>query len=143
MGFAHAIGKPHTLNEVYNVVAKRTFTWDQVTQNIAAALGAPVPKIVHIPTDLLVSIDPGRYGGLNEIFRYHGVYSNAKIHRDIPEFHEVTSFADAVRETIRWMEAGGKIKKAESDPFEGRLIEMYEAFCEKARGELTPKAKAT
>jgi nucleoside-diphosphate-sugar epimerase len=141
LGFAHAIGKQHTLNEVYNVVADKTFTWDQVTQNIAAALGAPAPKIVHIPTDLLVSIDPARYGGLNEIFRYHGVYSNAKIHRDIPEFHEIKPFADAVRETVQWMESQNKIKTAESDPFETNLIKMYEAFCNTAREMLAPKPK--
>ena len=134
-----AAGKPQTLNETYNVVSEHTWTWDEVTQKTAAALGFPPPKIVHIPSDLLVSIDPARYGGMNDIFRYHGVYSNAKLHRDLPEYREITPFDAAVRETVAWMGKNNRLKKAEEDPFESKLIEMYEAFCKTAREALAPK----
>ena len=69
------------------------------------------------------------------------MYSNAKVHRDIPEFREVTPFADAVRTTIQWMESQAPLKRAEDDPFESRLIEMYEAFAKQARTTLATKAQ--
>ena len=72
------------------------FTWDQYTQRTAAAIGAPAPRIIHLPTDLLMTIDAGRYhGALGEIFRYHGVYSSSKLRRDVPEYRPATSYEDA------------------------------------------------
>jgi nucleoside-diphosphate-sugar epimerase len=138
LAFALAIGNAHTLNETYNVVSKHTWTWDEVTQRVAAAIGAPPPKIVHIPSDLLVSIDPARYGGLNDIFRYHGVYSNEKLHRDLPAYREITTFEQAVRETVQWLDSQGRLKLAESDPFESKLIERYQAFAQSAKNSLAP-----
>ncbi|NNM87794.1 MAG: NAD-dependent epimerase/dehydratase family protein [Phycisphaerae bacterium] len=107
VGFAKAIGRPKTVGEVYNIVGRDVFTWDQYTQRIAAALNAPPPRLVHVATDTLLELQPQRYGGLAEIFRYHGVYSNDKIDRDIPEYRHGTSFADAVRQTVAWMDAQG------------------------------------
>jgi nucleoside-diphosphate-sugar epimerase len=138
-GFAYAIGKPHTYHEVYNIASDHVITWDELTRNTAAALGAPEPKIVHIPTDLLLALDPVRFGSLQSIFQYHGVYSNAKIHRDIPEYRETTDFAENVRNTVKWMEAHGKLRTAESDPYESQLIEMYQAFGRNAQKQLATK----
>ena len=107
VGFAKAIGRSKTMGEVYNIVGPEVFTWDQYTQRIAAALNAPPPRLVHVATDTLLELQPQRYGGLAEIFRYHGVYSNDKINRDIPEYRSATSFADAVRQTVAWMDAQG------------------------------------
>jgi nucleoside-diphosphate-sugar epimerase len=138
LGFAHAIGKPHTLHEVYNIVSNTVVTWDQLTQKIAAALGGPPPKIVHIPSDLLLAIDPVRYAIMNEIFRYHAVYSNAKIQRDIPEYQERTPFEESVRASVAWLDSKGKVRPASADDFESKLIQLFEDFTEKARRSLAP-----
>ncbi|MCL2647648.1 MAG: NAD-dependent epimerase/dehydratase family protein [Phycisphaerales bacterium] len=137
-GFAYAVGRPQTFGEAYNVVADQIRTWDEVTCTIAAALGAPAPKIVHIPTDLLLAIDAKRYGGLREIFQYHGVYSNAKIRRDIPEFQNRTPIAETIRKAVAWMDAHGYIKSAETDSHEDKLIDMFRAFSESAVKMLAP-----
>jgi nucleoside-diphosphate-sugar epimerase len=139
-GFAYAVGRPHTFGESYNVVADDVLTWDQVTALSAAALNAPPPKIVHIPTDLLLAIDPVRFGGVADIFRYHGVYSNAKIHRDIPEFQNKTPLKENLRNTIAWMDAHGRTKPAESDPLEQKLIDLYQSFTQSTIKALAPKA---
>ena len=93
------------MGEIYNIVGGDVFTWDQYTQRIAAALNAPPPRLVHVATETLLELQPQRYGGLAEIFRYHGVYSNDKINRDIPEYRHATPFAEAVRQTVAWMDA--------------------------------------
>ncbi len=105
VGFAKAIGRSKTMGEIYNIVGGDVFTWDQYTQRIAAALNAPPPRLVHVATETLLEMQPQRYGGLAEIFRYHGVYSNDKINRDIPEYRHATPFAEAVRQTVAWMDA--------------------------------------
>jgi nucleoside-diphosphate-sugar epimerase len=138
-GFAWAIGRPHTYHEVYNIASDRVITWDELTEDVAMALGAPRPRIVHIPTDVLLAIDPVRYGTLRDIFQYHGVYSNAKIHRDIPEYRETTDFGENLRASVQWLEKRGKLRTAESDRFESELIELYEGFAQSARERLGGK----
>jgi len=139
LAFAYAVGRSQTFGEAYNVVADNVQTWDEVTRTIAAAMGAPEPKIVHIPTDLLMAIDAERYRGLHEIFQYHGVYSNAKIRRDIPEFQNRTPIAETIRKVVAWMDAHGRIKPVEADSHEARLIEMLDAFSKSAAKELGAK----
>lgn len=125
-GFAHAAGRAACFGQTYNIVGDETVTWDDYTRRTAAALGAPAPRLVHIPTDLLVALDANRYAALDEIFRYHGVYSNTKLRRDVPEFVRATPYAEAVRRTVAWMDAHGKIAPAESDDFEDRVLAAWE-----------------
>jgi len=131
--FAYAVGKTATFGEAYNVVADEVRTWDEVTCLVAEAVGGPVPEIVHVPTDLLLGIDAERYGDLAEIFRYHGVYSNEKVRRDVPEFENRTPIVEAIRGAVEWLGRHGRIKGVEADEQEGKLIEMYRAFGEGAK----------
>ena len=138
-GFAHAAGRTKCLGESYNIVADEVVTWDQYTRRTAAAIGAPAPRLVHIPTDLLLAIDPKRFVALEEIFRFHGVYSNAKLKRDVPEFRLSTPYEDGVRRTVAWMDRHNKITPAESDPMENQLVEAWDRFSSDAIKRFSPK----
>lgn len=127
-GFAYAAGNPRCFGEAYNAVADEIVTWDQYVQRTAAAIGAPAPRLVHLPTDFLLAIDPQRYVGLAEIFRFHGVYSNAKLKRDIPEFRLTTPFEEGVRRTVAWIDAHQKNPAPEADALEDRLVAAWDRF---------------
>ena len=101
-------------------------TWDDYTRRTAAAIGAPAPRIVHVPTDFLLAVDRPRFSALEEIFRYHGVYSNEKLQRDVPEYRPAMSYEEGVRRTVAWMDQHGKVAPAESDPQEDRLVAAWE-----------------
>lgn len=137
VGFAHAAGRPACFGQIYNIVGDEVVTWDDYTRRTAAALGAPSPKIVHIPSDVLVALDPARFAVLDEIFRYHGVYSNAKLRRDVPEFVNATPYAEAVRRTVAWLDAHGKIAAATSDDFEDRVLAWWNASLTAAKSQLS------
>lgn len=128
LGFAFAAGRAHCFGEAYNVVADEVVTWDDYTRRTAAALGAPAPRLVHLPTDFLLALDRPRFTALEEIFRFHGVYSNAKLKRDVPEFRLATPYEEGVRRTVAWMDAHHQVVSADTDPFEDRLVEMWEKF---------------
>lgn len=128
VGFAYAAGRAKCFGEAYNIVGDEVFTWDQYTRRTAAAIGAPDPRIVHLPTDFLLSLDRKRYTALEEIFRYHGVYSNEKIRRDIPEYVSAMPFEEGVRRTVAYMDQHQKVKSADTDPFEDRLVAAWEKF---------------
>ena len=124
-GFAHAAGKAACFGQAYNATADEIMTWDDYTRRTAAAIGAPEPKIVHIPTDLLLTLQPDRLQPLAEIFRYHGVYSSEKLKRDVPEFRQKTPYEEGVRRTVEWLDAHDKITPAADDDFVDRIIAQW------------------
>ena len=141
VGFAYAAGKAKCFGQAYNVVADEVVTWDQYTCRTAAAIGAPAPRLVHIPTDLLLALDPKRFVALEEIFRFHGVYSNAKLKRDVPEYRSATPYEEGVRQTVAWMDRHNKIAPADSDPMENQLVEAWDRFSAEMVKRFTPKEK--
>lgn len=136
VGFACAILRQNCYGQTYNIVSDEVFTWDQYTRRTALAIGAPDPEIVHIPTDTLLAIKPEYFGGLAEIFRYHGIYSNAKIHRDIPEYRSATSFENGVRNTVAWLDAHHKIGDSDQDQVPDVIVSAWRKVAETARQSL-------
>ncbi len=128
VGFAHAAGRDKCVGRAYNIVGGEVVTWDEYTRRTAAAIGAPEPRIVHLPTDFLLSVDPVRYAPLAEILRFHAVYSNARINGDIPEYVPAMPYAEGVRRTVAWMDRRGTIADAGSDPADDRTIGAWERF---------------
>lgn len=140
--FAYAAGRPLCFGQAYNAVADEVMTWDQYTQRTAAAIGAPAPRIVHIPTDLLLAIDRSRYGALAEIFRFHGVYSNAKLKRDVLEFRLTTPYEEGVRRTVAWLDRHRPVPASPEDAWEDRLIVAWERFTTESVNAFAPRATA-
>lgn len=140
VGFAHAAGKPICFGQAYNITGDEIVTWDEYTQRTAAAIGAPAPRLVHIPTDLLLAVDRKRYSALEEIFRFHGVYSSAKLIRDVPEYRLAMPYAEGVRRTVAWMDQHKKIAPADSDPQEDRLVAEWDRLSGDLVKKLSPRA---
>lgn len=140
VGFAGVAGRSECFGEAYNVTGDEVVTWDDYTRRTAAAIGAPEPRIVHLPTDLLLALDRKRYVALEEIFRFHGVYSSDKLKRVVPAYRSATPYAEAVRRTVAWMDQHGKITSADTDPFEDRLVALWEKFSADAAKQLAPRA---
>jgi len=138
-GFAFAVGRSRCFGEAYNIVGEETVTWDDYTRRTAAAIGAPPPRLVHIPTDFLLALDRPRFAALEEIFRFHGVYANTKLTRDVPEYRATTPYEEGVRRTVAWMDAHGKVLSADTDPWEDRLVAQWERFAAEAAQALAPR----
>ncbi|MEO6873302.1 MAG: NAD-dependent epimerase/dehydratase family protein [Opitutaceae bacterium] len=140
VGFAYAAGKSVCFGQAYNVTGDEVVTWDDYTRRTAAAIAAPVPRIVHLPTDFLLALDRPRYAALEEIFRFHGVYSNAKLKRDVPEYRPAMPYEEGVRRTVEWMDQHNTIFSADTDPFEDRLVAAWDQFARDTVKALSPQA---
>jgi nucleoside-diphosphate-sugar epimerase len=140
VGFAYAAGQPACFGQAYNITGDDIVTWDEYVQRTAAALGAPAPRLVHIPTDLLLALDRKRYNALEEIFRFHGVYSSDKLKRDVPEYRSAMPYAEGVRRTVAHMDAHKKIAGFETDPQEDRLVVEWDRLGAELVKKLAPKA---
>ena len=53
LAFANTAGNRHSFGKSYHVTGAEWLTWNQYHQQVAAAMGAPEPQLVHIPTDTL------------------------------------------------------------------------------------------
>ncbi len=130
---ALAAGNRRTWGEIYNLTGPDIITWDQHTQKIAAAIGAPVPRIYHISTDMLLKMAPGRYPILAESHRFHCVYSGDKLRRDFPQFRHAVPFDEGVRRTVAWMDANPALLPPSRHSDHDRWISRFDAVTDGIR----------
>jgi|UniRef100_A0A7C4KH77 nucleoside-diphosphate-sugar epimerase len=123
--FVAAAGQPRTFGRSYHVTGEEWMTWDIYTQRIAEAVGAPEPKIVHIPTDVLMKIDPQRYAVVGENFQFNNLFDNTAARTDL-EFRYTIPWKEGVRRMVAWLEANQRLENSDLDPYEDRLIEWWQ-----------------
>ena len=119
--FVNAVGNEAAYGEAYNVTGDENLTWNQYYRRIAAAIDAPDPELVHIPTDVLRKVAPDRTGMLRDHFRFPSVFDNSKAKCDLG-YEYTVPLETGVRRTVESLD----IDDWESEPFDGRLIEAWQ-----------------
>jgi nucleoside-diphosphate-sugar epimerase len=122
--FAGAGANPAAFGRAYNVSGEEVMTWDEYTARAAEGLGAPPPRIVHIPTDVLARILPRRSRIIVENFRFHNVFDTASARRDLG-FRYTVPFAEGVRRTAAWLDARGEIAGSDGSPWQDRIVDAW------------------
>jgi len=105
VALAGLLGRPEAIGQAFHVTSDEALTWNQIYNEIAAALGADAPKIVPIPTDFICQIAPRFVGALKGDKAHPAVFDNTKIKRVVPGFNCRTSFRQGVRESVEWLRA--------------------------------------
>ena len=105
VGLAGLTGNASAIGEAFHITSDEALTWNQICAEIGAALGAPAPRIVGIPTDFICQAAPQMIGPLKGDKSHPGVFDNSKIKRFVPEFRCRKSFHDGVRESVAWLRA--------------------------------------
>lgn len=124
--FMAAAGQPRTFGRSYHVTGEEWMTWDSYTRRIAEAVGAPNPMIVHIPTDLLMKIDPKRYAVVGENFQFNNIFDNTAAKTDL-DFRYTIPWKEGVRRMLTWLKANDRLENSDLDSYEDRLIESWQA----------------
>lgn len=133
-GFVGAAGNPKAIGRSYNVTGEEWMTWNRYHQAVSEALNAPVPTLVHIPSDLLAKVAPKRFGISIEIFQWPSVFDNSAAMADLG-FRYTIPWVEGVRRTVAWLDANGKIEDSDQDPYEDRLISAWEHLGNRLAGE--------
>jgi nucleoside-diphosphate-sugar epimerase len=110
--------------EAYHVTSEETITWNQYHERVAAALDAPDPDLVHVPTDVLRVVAPDRTEMLRDHFQYSTVFDNAKARRDLG-FEYTVDFETGVERTVEWLDANDAVEPVPDDAFEDRLAAAW------------------
>jgi len=122
--FVAAIGNLEAVGEAYHVTATDPMTWNQYHQRAAAALDAPEPDLVHVPTDALREAVPDRVSPLVDHFRFSTVFDTGKAERDLG-FRQTVSWEAGVRRTVARLEADDAIEDWDADPTYDRVVSAW------------------
>jgi len=123
--FAQAVGNPRTLSKAYHVTGAEWMTWDRYHQGMAEAMGAPEPRLVHIPTDLLAKVAPKEAEWCVVNFSFNNIFDNAAAVADLG-FQYTISWVEGVRRAVAWLDERGRIENSDKYPFYDWLIAAWE-----------------
>lgn len=133
--FVGAIGNPVTFGKVYHVTGEEWLTWNAYYAGVAQALNVAAPRIVHIPTDLLMQIAPDRMAVVEQNFQGNNIFDNTAARTDLG-FRYTIPWVEGVRRTVAWLDANGTIFNSDDDPFDDQLIAAWERLSRSLTAEL-------
>ena len=120
-----ACGNVKAFRKAYHTTGEEWMTWNQFHQKVAQALGAPEPKLVHIPAEILNRLAPERSAITYYNFQYSNVYDNSAAKQDLG-FAYTVPFIEGVRRTVALLDQNNRIENSDTDPFDDRLIAAWE-----------------
>ncbi len=97
--FVKLLGNPAALGEDFHITNDRAFTWDEITDAIAAGLGVEA-KIVHVPSDTLVRYHPAWQGPLIGDKSWSALFDNSKVKRVAGDFTCAADLPTILEESI-------------------------------------------
>jgi len=84
--FARLLGEPRALGEAFHVTGDRAWSWNEIFEAIAAALGVERPEWVHVPSDTLVRYNSAWEGPLLGDKTPSVRFDNAKVKSVVGDF---------------------------------------------------------
>ncbi len=126
-GFISALDTPTALGRAYNVTGEEWMTWDHYHRTVAAAVGAPEPTLVHIPTDLLEAVAPEQARLAVLDLQYTNIFDTTAARRDLG-FRYTIPWAEGARRVVAWLDAHGRIADSDMDPFDDRIIATWKSL---------------
>ncbi len=102
-GFVGLIGNARAVGNDFHITSDEVLTWNQVYQIVADALGVNV-EFIHIPTEYIGKYDQFTYDNLMGDKAASVIFDNSKIKHFVPGYEATISFADGIRETLKWFD---------------------------------------
>jgi nucleoside-diphosphate-sugar epimerase len=102
-------------------------TWDYYHRTVAAAIGAPEPTLIHIPTDLLSRVAPEQARLAVLDLQYTNIFDTTAARRDLG-FRYTIPWVEGARRVVAWLDAHDRVADSDADPFDDRIIAAWEAL---------------
>ncbi len=126
--FVNAVGNEKTFGKAYHLTGEEWQTWDQYHLRLAEAIGAPKPKLIHIPADILVRISPEQAMITYLNFQYSNIFDNSAAKQDL-DFEVTVDWQNGAKRTYDWLVENDKINPWQNFPFYDKVIENYNQQC--------------
>jgi nucleoside-diphosphate-sugar epimerase len=138
-GLLGLLGNERAVGQAFHITSDEVLTWNQIYETIAGALGVR-PKVVHVPSEFIVSVAPELRGSLLGDKTWSVVFDNSKIKSFVPGFEATVPFAEGIRRTLEWFadkERRQVVDQAVHDQMD-RILEAYGASSGTADTVRTP-----
>jgi nucleoside-diphosphate-sugar epimerase len=121
------LGNPRTLGEAFTITGDDVLTWDQIARALGAAAGAPDPRVVHVPSDVIAAEDPDWGAALLGDKRHSAVFDTGKLRSLVPDFTTTVRFEQGAREIVDWHDAdpARRVVDERMDALMDRLVERF------------------
>jgi nucleoside-diphosphate-sugar epimerase len=133
--FVGAAGNASAFGKSYHATSEEWLTWNAYVQTVAEAIGAPPPRLVHIPTDVLARVLPKAAEWCAINFSFNNIFDNGAAHDDLG-FRYTIPFIEGVHCVVSWLEAHGRLDQVQEPPFYDRVIQAWEHLGEAMVQEL-------
>jgi nucleoside-diphosphate-sugar epimerase len=133
VGLVGLVGNPRAVGEAFHITSDDVFTWDQIYNIVAGALGVDA-KLVHIPAEHILTAAPDWFWSelLIGDLAHSAVFDNSKIRRYVPAFAPTRTFHLAAHDIARWRaEHASEAAPAEDiDEVQSRLVSGHHQAAE-------------
>jgi nucleoside-diphosphate-sugar epimerase len=124
-GFVGIMGKPNTYGKAYHITNEDLHLWEDLYLEFGRIVGKE-PRIVHIPSELLHKAAPNLCAHLYFEKTYAGLFDNAKIKTDVPEFESTIGLNEGLQMMVDWYAQEANTVDPEKDALEDKLVNLYE-----------------
>ena len=120
------LGRASLAGQAVHVTSDEVLTWDQIARELAAAAGAPEPRIVHVTSDAIAAAQPEWADGILGDKAHSRVFDNSLVKRIVPGWSAPISWAAGAREIVAWHDAdpARRAVDAEVDAAMDRLVAL-------------------
>ena len=123
-GLVGLLGLREALGEAVQLTSDEVLNWNQIHETIARAVGAE-PRLVHVPSDVIATIDARRGASLLGDKAWSTIFDNSKARRLLPGWAARVSFAEGVRASIAWFEADPARQKIDANDTVERILAAW------------------
>ena len=99
------LGRDTLAGQAVHITNDEALSWDVITRALAAAAGAPEPRIVHVPSDAIAAEHPAWGEGLLGDRAHSLVFDNTLVKRLVPGWSAPTPWSAGSREIVAWHDA--------------------------------------
>ena len=126
--FARLLGNEDALGEAFHITHDQQWSWNEIYEAIASAIGVGSPEIVHVASDTLIRYNAEWRGPLLGDKSASVIFDNSKVKSLVPDYVATTTFAEGAREIVDWYDAHPAEKVV--DP---KLNELFDRLVAAAR----------
>jgi nucleoside-diphosphate-sugar epimerase len=122
--FVVAIGNERAFGRAFHATGEEWLTWDQHHALVAAVIGAPPPRFVHIPSDALAILAPERSRLAVENLQWPAIFDNSLARAELG-YRYTIPLREGLARWYRSLADADRIEDSDGDPLDDRLIEAW------------------
>ncbi|GAB4371735.1 MAG: SDR family oxidoreductase [Spirochaetales bacterium] len=129
--YAGVVGNPKAFGQAYHATTDEIHRWEDLYLEFGKIVGKE-PRIVHVPSELLMQAAPELCSHLYFEKTFPGVFDNGKIRTVVPDYKAEVSLHEGLARIAEWFDR----EAAEVDPLKDKLEDQIVSFYEEFAGKM-------